>query len=306
MGIQREKMKLLKIFLGAALVAGQQQDGWSQPNGPYSGGRQGNNFLSNENENQGGWNQAGQGGRNPNTEQPRYQGGRNQGGRNPNTEQPRRQPNRGQPNEFEGGARQGQCSPQDFQRTLQTACQNYQNGASAAQAVQPAAYFHFSTGTAGQESRNNPVQFENADFMAGFTQRGGVFTVPYDGVYEFGVSLRLDRRRDAPLYMYIRVNNEDKLKCVAISDMSNCHGMIKAQQGDRVFVRTERNGHYGNNRDSHLYSFFEGRLVHQDAPAGSPRRATNPEVPRPGGRRREPDRYSNVEEPRYKRNGRLG
>ena len=36
------------------------------------------------------------------------------------------------------------------------------------------------------------VQFENADFMAGFTQRGGVFTVPYDGVYEFGVSLRLD------------------------------------------------------------------------------------------------------------------
>ena len=28
--------------------------------------------------------------------------------------------------------------------------------------------------------------------MAGFTQRGGVFTVPYDGVYEFGVSLRLD------------------------------------------------------------------------------------------------------------------
>lgn len=44
----------------------------------------------------------------------------------------------------------------DFQRTLQTACQNYQNGASAAQAVQPAAYFHFSTGTAGQESRNNP------------------------------------------------------------------------------------------------------------------------------------------------------
>ena len=95
----------------------------------------------------------------------------------------------------------------DFQRTLQTACQNYQNGASAAQAVQPAAYFHFSTGTAGQESRNNPglsfylkmifmkmisVQFENADLMAGFTQRGGVFTVPYDGVYEFGVSLRLD------------------------------------------------------------------------------------------------------------------
>merc|ERR1712136_634028 len=262
MGIQREKMKLLKIFLGAALVAGQQYNEWEQPNGPYSGGRQGNNFLSNENENQGGWNQAGQ------------------GGRNPNTEQPRRQPNRGQPNEFEGGARQGQCSPQDFQRTLQTACQNYQNGASAAQAVQPAAYFHFSTGTAGQESRNNPVQFENADFMAGFTQRGGVFTVPYNGVYEFGVSLRLDRRRDAPLYMYIRVNNEDKLKCVAIGDMSNCHGMIKAQQGDRVFVRTERNGHYGNNRDSHLYSFFEGRLVHQDAPAGSPRRATNHEVPR--------------------------
>ena len=36
------------------------------------------------------------------------------------------------------------------------------------------------------------VQFENADFMAGFTQRRGVFTVPYDGVYEFGVSLRLD------------------------------------------------------------------------------------------------------------------
>jgi len=77
--------------------------------------------LSNENENQGGgnqggWNQAGQGGRNQfqNTEQPRYQGGRNQGGRNQfqNTEQPRRQPNRGQPNEFEGGARQGQCSPQ--------------------------------------------------------------------------------------------------------------------------------------------------------------------------------------------------
>ena len=30
-------MKLLKILLGAALVAGQQQDGWSQPNGPYSG-----------------------------------------------------------------------------------------------------------------------------------------------------------------------------------------------------------------------------------------------------------------------------
>ena len=28
--------------------------------------------------------------------------------------------------------------------------------------------------------------------MAGFTQRGGIFTVPYDGVYEFGVSLRLD------------------------------------------------------------------------------------------------------------------
>merc|ERR1711945_73814 len=292
MGIQREKMKLLKIFLGAALVAGQQYNEWEQPNGPYSGGRQGNNFLSNENENQGGgnqggWNQAGQ------------------GGRNPNTEQPRRQPNRGQSNEFEGGARQGQCSPQDFQRTLQTACQNYQNGASAAQAVQPAAYFHFSTGTAGQESRNNPVQFENADFMAGFTQRGGVFTVPYDGVYEFGVSLRLDRRRDAPLYMYIRVNNEDKLKCVAISDMSNCHGMIKAQQGDRVFVRTERNGHYGNNRDSHLYSFFEGRLVHQDAPAGSPRRATNHEVPRQGGRRREPDRYT-VERPRNQRNGRLG
>merc|ERR1712136_494586 len=123
MGIQREKMKLLKIFLGAALVAGQYNE-WEQPNGPF-GGRQGNNFLINENENQ---------------------GGRNQGGRNPNTEQPRRQPNRGQPNEFEGGARQGQCSPQDFQRTLQTACQNYQNGASAAQAVQPAAYFHFSTG----------------------------------------------------------------------------------------------------------------------------------------------------------------
>ena len=107
--------------------------------------------------------------------------------------------------------------------------------------------------------------------------------------------------------MYIRVNDEDKLKCVAISDMSNCHGMIKAQQGDRVFVRTERNGHYGNNRDSHLYSFFEGRLVHQDAPAGSPRRATNPEVPRQGGRgqyRREPDQYS-VEQPRN-RNNRLG
>ena len=118
----------------------------------------------------------------------------------------------------------------------------------------------------------------------------------------------IQRRRDAPLYIFIRVNNEDKLKCVAISDMSNCHGMIKArkgqvcpdclslhscsiisvymyigweaqlelyqsetfllkkgrtenpQKGDRVFVRTERNGHYGNNRDSHLYSFFEGRL----------------------------------------------
>merc|ERR1712136_564386 len=142
MGIQREKMKLLKIFLGAALVAGQYNE-WEQPNGPF-GGRQGNNFLSNENENQGGGNQGGG-----------NQGGWNQagqGGRNPNTEQPRRQPNRGQPNEFEGGARQGQCSPQDFQRTLQTACQNYQNGASAAQAVQPAAYFHFSTGTAGQES----------------------------------------------------------------------------------------------------------------------------------------------------------
>merc|ERR1711990_24855 len=284
MGIQRDKMKLLKILLGAALVAGQQRGNeWEQP----SGGRQRNAFLSVENENQ---------------------GGRNQGGQNQflNTEQPRGQPNRGQPNEFEGGARQGQCSPQDFQRTLQTACQNYQNGASAAQAVQPAAYFHFSTGTAGPESRNNPVQFENADFMAGFTQRGGVFTVPYDGVYEFGVSLRLDRRRDAPLYMYIRVNNEDKLKCVAISDMSNCHGMIKAQQGDRVFVRTERNGHYGNNRDSHLYSFFEGRLVHQDAPTGSPRGATNPEVPRQGGRgqnRREPDRYS-VEQPRSQNNRR--
>merc|ERR1711917_180642 len=134
MGIQRDKMKLLKILLGAALVAGQQQGyEWEQP----SGGRQGNCFLSSENENQ---------------------GGRNQGGRNQfqNTEQPRVQPNRGQPNEFEGGARQGQCSPQDFQRTLQTACQNYQNGASAAQAAQPAAYFHFSTGTAGQESRNNP------------------------------------------------------------------------------------------------------------------------------------------------------
>merc|ERR1711990_167277 len=310
--IQRDKMKLLKILLGAALVAGQQRgNAWEEP----SGGRQRNAFLSNENENQdggnqGGWNQAGQGERNQfqNTEQPRYQGGRNQGGQNQfqNTEQPRGQPNRGQPNEFEGGARQGQCSPQDFQRTLQTACQNYQNGASASQAVQPAAYFHFSTGTAGQESRNNPVQFENADFMAGFTQRGGVFTVPYDGVYEFGVSLRLDRRRDAPLYMYIRVNNEDKLKCVAISDMSNCHGMIKAQQGDRVFVRTERNGHYGNNRDSHLYSFFEGRLVHQDAPTGSPRGATNPEVPRQGGRgqnRREPDRYS-VEQPRSQNNRR--
>merc|ERR1712226_1419583 len=179
MGIQRDKMKLLKILLGAALVAGQQRgNAWEEP----SGGRQRNAFLSNENENQdggnqGGWNQAGQGGKN------QFQ----------NTEQPRDQPNRGQPNEFEGGARQGQCSPQDFQRTLQTACQNYQNGASASQAVQPAAYFHFSTGTAGQESRNNPVQFENADFMAGFTQRGGVFTVPYDGVYEFGVSLRLDR-----------------------------------------------------------------------------------------------------------------
>ena len=107
--------------------------------------------------------------------------------------------------------------------------------------------------------------------------------------------------------MYIRVNNEDKLKCVAISDMSNCHGMIKVQQGDRVFVRTERNGHYGNNRDSHLYSFFEGRLVHQDAPTGSPRGAINPEVPRPGGRqnRREPDRYS-VERPRSQNNQRLG
>jgi len=103
-------MKLLKILLGAALVAGQQQGyEWEQP----SGGRQGNRFLSNENENQGGRNQ---GGRNQfqNTEQPRYQGGRNQGGRNQfqNTEQPRVQPNRGQPNEFEGGARQGQCSPQ--------------------------------------------------------------------------------------------------------------------------------------------------------------------------------------------------
>ena len=105
--------------------------------------------------------------------------------------------------------------------------------------------------------------------------------------------------------MYIRVNNEDKLKCVAISDMSNCHGMIKAQQDDRVFVRTERNGHYGNNRDSHLYSFFEGRLVHQDSPAGSPRRATNPEVPRQGGRGREADQYT-VERPRNQRNGRLG
>ena len=101
--------------------------------------------------------------------------------------------------------------------------------------------------------------------------------------------------------MYIRVNNEDKLKCVAISDMSNCHGMIKAQQGDRVFVRTERNGHYGNNRDSHLYSFFEGRLVHQDAQTGSPRGAAiNPEVPRRGQNRPEP--YS-VERPRDNRLG---
>ena len=98
----------------------------------------------------------------------------------------------------------------DFNRQLQTACERFQNGAAAAQAVQPAAYFHFSTGTAGNESRDRPgmlfvklfrkscvrqkflVRFENADILAGFRHNNGRFTVPHDGVYEFGVSLRLD------------------------------------------------------------------------------------------------------------------
>merc|ERR1711962_1012999 len=294
--------------------------GWRQNNGGRFGNQpQGGGFMNNENE---GPDQGPN--RYPNSEVPRGQGqnqgrpnqGRPNQGRpyqgrpngNPNEfEQPRR-PSRQPVNEFEGGARGGQCSQQDFQRTLQAACRDYQNGAAAAQAVQPAAYFHFSTGRAGQASRDRPVQFENADFIEGFTQNRGMFNVPYDGVYEFGVSLRLDRRTDAPLYMYVRVNNEDKLRCVALSDMSNCHGMIKARKGDRVFVRTERNGHYGNNRDSYLYSFFEGRLVHQDAPmggmGGSPRGASiNTEVPRQGGRGRG-QQYPSVEEPR--RNGRLG
>merc|ERR1712136_445717 len=311
-----EIMKLLKIFLGAALVAGQWDDNWQQATGPYGGRQQNgqqNGFINNENEWEGAQNQGrgNQGGLNTEfTRGPGQNRGPNQGqGRGPNQGQGRG-PNQGQgrgPNnrptdEFEV-ARQGQCSTQDFNRQLQTACERFQNGAAAAQAVQPAAYFHFSTGTAGNESRDRPVRFENADFLAGFRHNNGRFTVPHDGVYEFGVSLRLDRRRDAPLYMYIRVNNEDKIKCVAISDMSNCHGMIKAQRGDEVFVRTERNGHYGNNRDSHLYSFFEGRLVHLDAPTGSPRGAVNTEVPRQGGRRQEPQEpaYS-VERPRGNQN----
>ena len=48
---------------------------------------------------------------------------------------------------------------------------------------------------------------------------------------------------------------------------------------------------------------FTGRLVHLDAPTGSPRGAINTEVPRNGGRRQEPREpaYS-VERPRGNQN----
>jgi len=288
-------MKLLKLFLGIAVVAGQGGDNWQKANGRYGNGM----FNVEANDSEEGRNEA----PNWNSEQPRNTE-QPRPNRYPNSEQPR-QPNRPAEFEPEGGIREGQCTEQDLQRELQAACSKHQAGTAAAEAAQPAAYFHFSTGSAGGESRNRPVQFENADFIAGFTHRNGQFTIPYDGVYEFGVSLRLDRRRDAPLYMYVRVNNEDKLRCVALSDMSNCHGMIKAQKGDRVFVRTERNGHYGNNRDSFQYSFFEGRLVHADqSPAGAPRQGPNPEQPRGYGQN-----SRSTERPRNSRggyNGRLG
>jgi len=108
--------------------------------------------------------------------------------------------------------------------------------------------------------------------------------------------------------MYVRVNTEDKLRCVALSDLSNCHGMVKARRGDRVFVRTERNGHYGNSRDSFLYSFFEGRLVHLDTPtSGSPRNnRQNVEEPRRNGGRRNTERPRQGYGQGYGQQSRLG